>query len=70
MEKFIKITTFKCFLILIINLNVSSSLVQDHSAAFKSKTTWEVLRALMVFQVCGINVVVDNNEKVRVEIFV
>eukprot|EP00090_Calanus_glacialis_P001001 TRINITY_DN10726_c0_g1_i1.p1 TRINITY_DN10726_c0_g1~~TRINITY_DN10726_c0_g1_i1.p1 ORF type:complete len:667 (-),score=208.06 TRINITY_DN10726_c0_g1_i1:229-2229(-) len=36
---------------------------EDHSAAFKSKTTWEVLRALMVFQVCGINVVVDNNEK-------
>jgi len=36
---------------------------EDHGAAFKSKTTWEVLRALMVFQVCGINVVVDNNEK-------
>eukprot|EP00092_Neocalanus_flemingeri_P028909 GFUD01031392.1.p1 GENE.GFUD01031392.1~~GFUD01031392.1.p1 ORF type:complete len:675 (+),score=189.08 GFUD01031392.1:55-2079(+) len=36
---------------------------EDHSAAFKSKTTWEVLRALMVFQVCGIHVVVDNNEK-------
>jgi len=36
---------------------------EDHSAAFKSKTTWEVLRALMVFQVCGINVIVDNNEK-------
>jgi hypothetical protein len=46
--------------------NYKLSFVQDHSAAFKSKTTWEVLRALMVFQVCGINVVVDNNEKVRV----
>jgi len=36
---------------------------EDHSAAFKSKTTWEVLRALFVFQICGINVIVDNNEK-------
>jgi len=36
---------------------------EDHSAAFKSKTTWEVLRALFVFQICGVNVIVDNNEK-------
>ena len=50
--------------------NHKLSLVQDHSAAFKSKTTWEVLRALMVFQVCGINVVVDNNERVSVDIIV
>jgi len=36
---------------------------EDHTAAFKSKTTWEVLRALLVFQMCGINIIVDNNEK-------
>jgi len=36
---------------------------EDHSAAFKSKTTWEVLRALMVFKVCGISLVVENNER-------
>jgi len=36
---------------------------EDHSAAFKSKTTWEVLRAYLVFQVCGINYIVDNNER-------
>jgi len=36
---------------------------EDNSAAFKSKTTWEVLRALAVFQMCGINFLVDNNEK-------
>lgn len=35
----------------------------DHEAAFKSKTTWEVLRALLVFQMCGIQSLVDNNEK-------
>ena len=37
---------------------------QDHNAAFKSKTTMEVLRALVVFQLCGINKLVDNNEMV------
>jgi len=36
---------------------------QDHSAAFKSKTTWEVVRALVIFKMCGINTLVDNNEK-------
>jgi len=35
---------------------------EDHRAAFKSKSTWEVIRALMVFQLCGINVLVSNNE--------
>ena len=35
---------------------------QDHNAAFKSKTTMEVVRALVVFQLCGINKLVDNNE--------
>ncbi|KAG7175761.1 Proline dehydrogenase 1-like 2 [Homarus americanus] len=37
----------------------------DHESAFKSKTTWEVLRALLVFQMCGIQPLVKNNEKVR-----
>lgn len=36
---------------------------EDHNAAFKSKTTAEVLRALLVFQICGIHFIVDNNEK-------
>jgi len=35
---------------------------EDHNAAFKSKTTMEVVRALVVFQLCGINKLVDNNE--------
>ena len=39
--------------------------LQDHNAAFKSKTTMEVIRALVVFQLCGINKLVDNNEMVR-----
>ena len=37
-------------------------LSQDHKAAFKSKTTMEVFRALVVFQLCGIKKLVDNNE--------
>jgi len=36
---------------------------EDHGAAFKSKTTWEVMRALLVFNVCGVNMIVDNNER-------
>jgi len=35
---------------------------EDHSAAFKSKTTWEVIRALVVFQLCGVKMIVNNNE--------
>ncbi|KAK7071145.1 hypothetical protein SK128_009755 [Halocaridina rubra] len=35
----------------------------DYENAFKSKTTWEVLRALLVFQMCGIRPLVENNEK-------
>ena len=42
--------------------DVHSCLAQDHHAAFKSKTTMEVVRALVVFQLCGINQLVDNNE--------
>lgn len=37
----------------------------DHKAAFKSKTTWQVLRAYLVFNLCSIKPLVDNNEKVR-----
>lgn len=37
----------------------------DHEAAFKSKTTSEVLRALFIFKLCGIPYLVKNNEKVR-----
>ena len=36
----------------------------DHQAAFKSKTTWEVLRAYIVFNLCTIKPLVDNNEMV------
>ena len=38
---------------------------QDHRAAFKSKTTWEVVRALVVFQLCGVKILVSNNEMVE-----
>lgn len=37
----------------------------DHEAAFRSKTTTEVLRALLVFKMCGVNYLVKNNEQVR-----
>ncbi len=39
----------------------------NHEAAFKSKSTWEVLRALLVFQMCSIGTLVDNNEKVSMD---
>jgi len=37
----------------------------DHKAAFKSKTTWEVFRALLVFHLCSVGPLVDNCEKVK-----
>lgn len=37
----------------------------DHQAAFRSKTNAEVVRALLVFKMCGIPYLVKNNEKVR-----
>ena len=37
----------------------------DHHAAFKNKTTWEVLRAYLVFSLCGVQSLVNNNEKVK-----
>ena len=41
----------------------------DHKAAFKSKTTWEVLRAYIVFNLCGIRPLVDHNEAVSFDPF-
>lgn len=38
----------------------------DFRNAFKSKTNLELLRALLVFQLCSIKPLVENNEKVRV----
>ena len=38
----------------------------NHHAAFKNKTTWEVFRAYMVFQLCSIRYLVDNNEMVSI----
>lgn len=35
----------------------------DHVAAFKSKSTFEILRAYIVYQLCSINWLVDNNTK-------
>ncbi|XP_050710663.1 proline dehydrogenase 1, mitochondrial-like isoform X2 [Eriocheir sinensis] len=35
----------------------------DHQAAFRSKTNAEVVRALLVFKMCGIPYLVKNNEK-------
>ncbi|XP_063219088.1 proline dehydrogenase 1, mitochondrial-like [Bacillus rossius redtenbacheri] len=35
----------------------------DPIAAFKSKTTWEVLRAYIVYKICSFDYVVENNAK-------
>lgn len=35
----------------------------DHQASYESKTTFEVFRALCVFQMCSFNVLVNNNDK-------
>lgn len=37
----------------------------DPIAAFKSKTTFELIRAYLVYQMCSIEYVVENNMKVR-----
>ncbi|KAJ9576171.1 hypothetical protein L9F63_006993, partial [Diploptera punctata] len=34
---------------------------EDHVAAFKSKTTWEVLRAYIVYTLCSSEFLVENN---------
>lgn len=38
----------------------------DGRAAFKSKTTWELVRAYLVYMICSSNYIVDNNLKVSV----
>ena len=37
---------------------------ENAEAAFKSKTTWQVLRAYLVFTLCSSNYLVENNMKV------
>lgn len=36
----------------------------DARAAFKSKTTWEILRAYVVYTLCSYETLVENNMKV------
>lgn len=36
----------------------------DARAAFKSKTTWEIVRAYIVYQLCSYETLVENNMKV------
>lgn len=38
---------------------------EDTVAAFKSKTTWELVRAYLVYTICSSNYLVVNNQKVR-----
>jgi len=38
----------------------------DPIAAFKSKTTMELMRAYVVYQICSIEYIVENNMKVRI----
>uniref|UniRef100_A0A2P2HY78 Proline dehydrogenase n=1 Tax=Hirondellea gigas TaxID=1518452 RepID=A0A2P2HY78_9CRUS len=35
----------------------------DHEKAFRSKTNWELIRALLIFKLCGVKVIVKNNMK-------
>ena len=39
---------------------------EDHVAAFKSKTTWEVLRAYIVYTLCSSEFLVENNMTVSI----
>ena len=39
---------------------------ENAKEAYKSKTNGELLRALLVFNFCGINLIVDNNKQVNV----
>lgn len=36
---------------------------EDTKTAFKSKTTWELIRAYIVYTTCSFNFIVDNNKK-------
>lgn len=37
---------------------------EDAKAAFKSKTNWELIRALVVYQICSYETIVTNNMRV------
>lgn len=41
----------------------------NHNAAFKSKSTWQVFRGYIVYQLCSIGPLVENNEKVKKQYF-
>lgn len=41
----------------------------DPVASFKSKTTTELIRAYIVYQICSIEYIVENNMKVSTTIF-
>ena len=34
---------------------------EDHKAVFKHKTTWELVRGLLILRVCSVNAFVDNS---------
>lgn len=38
----------------------------DSEASFKSKTTWELVRAYLVYTTCGFETIVENNMKVSI----
>jgi hypothetical protein len=40
----------------------------DHRTAFQHKSTWELLRALLVLRACGSDFLVDNSLKVGLTI--
>lgn len=39
----------------------------DHRRAFRHKSTWELLRALLILRACGSNFLVDNSLKVNLK---
>lgn len=39
---------------------------EDSKAAFKSKTTWELYRAYLVYTICSFESIVEHNMKVRI----
>nr|CAD7263098.1 unnamed protein product [Timema shepardi] len=41
---------------------------EDPVASFKSKTTWEVLRAYIVYTICSFDFIVENNTKITPQI--
>ena len=34
---------------------------EDHKAVFRHKTTWELVRGLLILRVCSVNAFVDNS---------